>query len=442
MSKIAIIGNGISGITAARHLRKLGDHEITVISGETDHFFSRTALMYIYMGHMTYEHTKPYEDWFWVKNKIKLVNAWVRKLDSSEKKLILTSDESIEFDQLIIASGSKSNKFGWPGQDLPGVQGLYSYQDVELMEENTRDIRKAVIVGGGLIGVEMAEMLRTRNIEVVFLIREEEFWDIVLPEEEAKLIGRHIVEHHIDLRKSTELKEISAGENGRVSGVTTTTGEFIECQYLGLTVGVSPNIEFLKESGLELNRGVLVDRFLRTNLPDVYAIGDCAEFREPLPNRRPIEQVWYTGRMHGETVARTIMGDETSYLPGVWFNSAKFFDIEYQTYGHVWSKLKEDEEQFYWEHADGKKCVKFVYHKENNRLLGVNSFGIRLRHQVIDKWLKEKKDIFYVLRNLSKANFDPEFFSRHENEIVDLFNQQHPLSKVSLSRGIFSGLFK
>ena len=177
MSKIAIIGNGISGITAARHLRKLGDHEIIVISGETDYFFSRTALMYIYMGHMTYEHTKPYEDWFWVKNKIKLVKAWVRTLDSSEKKLILTTGEHIAFDQLIIASGSKSNKFGWPGQDLPGVQGLYNYQDVELMEENTRDIRKAVIVGGGLIGVEMAEMLRTRNIEVVFLIREKEFGD-------------------------------------------------------------------------------------------------------------------------------------------------------------------------------------------------------------------------------------------------------------------------
>ena len=65
MRKIAIIGNGISGITAARHIRKLGDDQIVVISGETDHFFSRTALMYIYMGHMTYEHTKPYEDWFW-----------------------------------------------------------------------------------------------------------------------------------------------------------------------------------------------------------------------------------------------------------------------------------------------------------------------------------------------------------------------------------------
>ncbi len=91
MRTIAIIGNGISGITAARHLRKLGDDEIVVISGETDHFFSRTALMYIYMGHMNYEHTKPYEDWFWTKNNIQLRRAWVQELKPEEKQLLLST---------------------------------------------------------------------------------------------------------------------------------------------------------------------------------------------------------------------------------------------------------------------------------------------------------------------------------------------------------------
>lgn len=441
MRTIAIIGNGISGITAARDLRKLGDDQIVVISDETDHFFSRTALMYIYMGHMTYEHTKPYEDWFWTKNNIQLRRAWVQELKPEENQLLLSTGAHLSYDQLIIATGSKSNKFGWPGQDLPGVQGLYSYQDLELMEENTRNIHKAVIVGGGLIGVEMAEMLRTRNIAVDLLIREKEFWEVVLPKEEASLIGRHLIEHHVDLRKETELKEIIAGDNGRVKAVITTSGETIECQYVGLTVGVSPNIEFLNGSGLELDRGVLVDRYLRTNLPDVYAIGDCAQFKEPLPNRRPIEQVWYTGRMHGETVARTISGKDTAYKPGIWFNSAKFFDIEYQTYGHVWNTLRENEQQFYWEHPDGKKCIKFVYHKEDHQLLGVNTFGIRLRHQVLDRWLQDKRDIFYVLKNLTQANFDPEFYKRHEQEIISYFNQQHPSNPIKLKSGIFSSLF-
>ena len=134
MKNIIIIGNGISGITTARWIRKLSDHNITVISSETDHFYSRTALMYIYMGHMRYEDTKPYEDWFWKKNRIDLVKDHVSLIDFDNKSLKCSSGKSLSYDKLVLALGSKSNKFGWPGQDLKGVGGLYSYQDLEQME--------------------------------------------------------------------------------------------------------------------------------------------------------------------------------------------------------------------------------------------------------------------------------------------------------------------
>ena len=133
MKHVVIIGNGIAGITAARHIRKKSKHQITVISGETDYFFSRTALMYVYMGHMKFEHTKPYEDWFWKKNRIDLVKDWVIDVDFIQKKLVCQSNQVIVYDDLIFALGSSPNKFGWKGQELQGVQGLYSYQDLELM---------------------------------------------------------------------------------------------------------------------------------------------------------------------------------------------------------------------------------------------------------------------------------------------------------------------
>ena len=118
---IVIIGNGISGITAARHIRKQSDFRITVISKESEYFFSRTALMYVYMGHMKFEHTKPYEDWFWKKNRIELLFDEVKSISKAQQTLLLTSGGTVSFDQLIIASGSKPNKFGWPGQDIIGV---------------------------------------------------------------------------------------------------------------------------------------------------------------------------------------------------------------------------------------------------------------------------------------------------------------------------------
>jgi NAD(P)H-nitrite reductase large subunit len=181
MEHLVIIGNGITGVTCARHVRKNSDMKITIISGESEHFFSRTALMYVYMGHMKWGNLKPYEDWFWKKNKIELVHAFVTSVDTDNKNVKLENGSTISYDKLVIATGSQTNKFGWPGQELQGVQGLYSMQDVELLEENTKDINHAVIVGGGLIGIELGEMLHTRNIQVTFLVRENFYWGNILP---------------------------------------------------------------------------------------------------------------------------------------------------------------------------------------------------------------------------------------------------------------------
>ena len=426
MKHIVIIGNGISGVTAARHVRKGSNDHITIISSETQHFYSRTALMYVYMGHMKYEHIKPYEDFFWRKNKIDLLFDHVEKVQTSSKGLTLKSGNRINYDVLIIASGSKSNKFGWPGQDLKGVQALYGYPDLALMEQNSKDIKQAVIVGGGLIGIEMAEMLLSRKIKVTFLVREPEFWSVVLPLQDANLISRHIRSHHVDLKLNTELKEIRADNSNRVKAVVTASEETIECQFVGLAVGVSPNVDFLKDSDIETNRGVLVNNFLQTNVQDVYAVGDCVERTYDLPGRKNIEQVWYTGRMMGEVLARTICGYPTRYEPGPWFNSAKFFDIEYQTYGNISNTLDVNEEGFYWEHSSGKKAMHFVWDKNTKLFKGINTYGIRLRHECFDKWLRERKSIQFIMEHLPEANFDPEFFDKHEPEIMKALDRKFP----------------
>jgi NAD(P)H-nitrite reductase large subunit len=438
MPDLVIIGNGIAGVTIARHVRKMSDMKITIISSETKYFFSRTALMYVYMGHMRFKEIKPYEDWFWKKNKIELVYAHVNSIDTDIKTLQLDNGTAISYDKLVISTGSITNKFGWPGQNLPGVQGLYSWQDIELLEENTRNISHAVIVGGGLIGIELAEMLHSRKIQVTFLVREELYWGNILPREDSILISRHILEHGFDLKLGVQLKEIKAGENGRVKSVITDKGEEIDCQLVGLTPGVQPNIDMVKNSRVETGRGVLVNDYLETNIHDVYAAGDCVEFKKREPGRFRFEQLWYTGRMHGEALAQTICGKRTKYDRGVWFNSAKFLDIEYQTYGFVAAQPRESETNFYWEHKSGKKAVRFVFKNDDHSLVGINTFGIRYRHELFEKWIKNKKPIEYVLEYLPQANFDPEFFEKHEEEIITEFNRQYPEANLTLksNRGL------
>ena len=422
MEHIVIIGNGIAGITAARHIRKLSDKRITIISAEADHFFSRTALMYVYMGHMRWEDIKPYEDWFWKKNRLELKKEYVEAIDTDNKTLHFKEGEPLSYDKLIIASGSTTNTFGWEGLDLNGVQGLVTKQDLELLEKNAPNNKvcpSAVIVGGGLIGIEMAEMLRTRNINVTMLIREPAFWENALPLRNSEMVSRHIQSHGVDLRHNAQLDKILEDDKGNVRAVQTTTGEEIPCKVVGIATGVKPNISFLENSKIEVDRGILVNRKLQTNIPDVYAIGDCAQQREPIGHRPSIEAVWYTGRMMGEAVAQTICGKPTEYNPGHWFNSAKFFDIEYQTYGWVFPKarMKNYETHFHWKCESDLRSITISYHRETEEFLGINTFGIRMRHEVFDRWLNEKRSVSYVIENLRLANFDPEFYRRYEGEI-------------------------
>jgi len=420
---IVIIGNGISGVTAARHIRKKSTQAITIISSESKYFFSRTALMYVFMGHMKFEHTQPYEAQFWEKNNIKLSQENITKIDTDRNILLTGSGKEIEYSKLIIASGSKPNKFGWKGQNASRVSGLYSKQDLDYIDKTAENCESAVIVGGGLIGIELAEMMLSRNIEVHFLVRQELYWSDVLPEQDSRLIMDHLKKHHgLHMYYSTELDEIVTNEKNEAIAVKTTTGKRINCEFVGLTPGVSPSIEFVSSSKIETNRGILVNRHLETSEKNIFAIGDCAEFRNPLEGRKKIEQVWYTGKIMGETVAKSITGERTEYNPGHWFNSAKFFEIEYQTYGEVHNQLQKGHHEFVYQHPRKEILLHFVFEIDSRKFIGINSFGIRLRHPVVNHWLLNEASIDEVLNNLKSANFDPEFYTKYEKDVVAQFN--------------------
>lgn len=431
---LLIIGNGITGVTCARHVRKKSDMKITLVSGETKHFFSRTALMYVYMGHMKYENIKPYEDWFWEKNRIELLQAHVKFIDVKNKTILLENNDVIKFDKLVIATGSQTNKFGWKGQDLKGVQGLYSKQDLDLLEENSHNVEKAVIVGGGLIGIEFAEMLHSRGIHVTFLVREKNYWGNILPKEEAQIVEREILRNGMELKLGVQLKEILADENRRVRAVITDQGEEINCQIVGLTPGVHPNIDLLQDSEIKTNRGVLVNEYLETNIHDIYSAGDCAEIVYQGNDKHSVEQLWYTGKMQGEVLAKNILGNRTKYERGIWYNSAKFINIEYQTYGFVSSTPREGEKSFYWEDKSGTKCFRAVYSSTDHSLIGINTFGIRMRHKKFESWILQKKTIEFVMEHLREVNFDPEFYKNYEYEIIRKFNTEYPGKNLSLKK--------
>ncbi|MDB5233695.1 MAG: hypothetical protein JWR44_688 [Hymenobacter sp.] len=441
---LVIIGNGITGITCALAVRRLRpEAQITLVSNESAHHYSRTALMYVYMGHLRPQDIKPYEDWFWDENRLGLIHATATALNTAENLITLDNGTTLAYDKLLLATGSESKRYGWPGQHLAGVQGLYNLPDLEAMNRDTHGISRGVVVGGGLIGVELTEMLHTRGIEPVVLVRDSRYWGSVLPPEEANLVDRQFQENHVPVRYNTELREILGDARSRVRAVVTTAGEEIDCQWVGLATGVAPNLTLAKTAALETDQGILVDAFLRTSVPNVYAAGDCAQHRQPAAGQVPIEQLWYTGRMQGETVAQTLGGQPTPYCRGVWFNSAKFFNLEYQTYGQAPAGPTPGLESFYWEHPSARAALRVYFQAAAPfAVVGFNALGLRLRHDVCERWIQQQTPAPTVMSQLGAANFDPEFFPQHEKAMVAAFNGQFAHLPVVLKqkKGLFARL--
>ncbi|HMP30782.1 MAG TPA: NAD(P)/FAD-dependent oxidoreductase, partial [Saprospiraceae bacterium] len=132
----------------------------------------------------------------------------------------------------------------------------------------------------------------------------------------------------------------------------------------------------------------------------------------------------YTGKLMGKAVAHNICLEPVAYDPGIWYNSAKFFDIEYQVYGNIPTTLPENIVTLYWQHPSEPKAIRINYESLSKTVTGFNLMGIRYRHKVCEKWIQDKTSIEEVLQNLSLANFDPEFFREYEEELVKLYNKQ------------------
>ena len=408
-----IIGNGVAGINAANQIRSRDDDaRISIISYESDHFFSRTALMYVFCGQLSNRCVEPYERDYYATMNFERLRDTVVAIEPERKQLHLKQHGEFSYDRLLIAAGSVGSVADWPGADLDGVGNFVTWQDLEWMQQQARSARSAVVVGGGLIGIETMEILQQAGIKTHFLIREDHFWPVALNREEGDLVVEHMREHGCTVHLKTKLREI-IGQDGRVVGVTTGDGRTIDCEMTVITIGVRPQTDWLKDSGIERDErgGIVVDDCLKTNIDDIYAAGDCTSVVWFNGVRRP-EQLWYTSRDQGKVAGLNMTLDDNlrSYRRGIFYNSAKFFDIEYTTAGLV--NFGVEGERNWYQQEPGTFFTERVTHLPDETVIGFNMLGRRWDHRVLIGWIERKKQLSWVLDHLHEALFDEEFMPK------------------------------
>ena len=416
-----IVGNGVCGIEAALALRaREAKARISLVSDEHDHFFSRPALMYVFAGQTSLKDTEPYDRQLYERMGFERVRRRVESVAPAGKELAFTDGSRLGYDKLLLAVGSKARAAAWPGSEGPGVHAFVTLRDLEGLDRDAHKGGRAVVIGGGLIGVEAAEILHDRGLHVTFVIRENWYFPLALDENEALLVTEHMREHGIDVRFGMNVKDIVRGEGGGPRAVRLETGDEVACDVVVSAIGVVPNTKFLEGSGIALSKGgaIEVDDGLKASPPDVYAAGDCANVTWADGSRRP-EQLWYTARDQGRLVARAMLGDEIAYKRGTWYNSAKFFDIEWTTAGFVpvclnWDNTPIDpgaDFRCWFQRVPGQFVSQRVVVK-GDRVVGFNFLGSRWNHEPLLQWIHERRSLDYVLEHLPEAQFDEEFMPR------------------------------
>ncbi len=415
-----IVGNGICGTEAALALRaREAGARISIVSEEHDHFFSRPALMYVFCGQLRLQDTEPYDRGLYARMGFERVRGRVGRLDTGKKRLLFDDARELSYDRLLLALGSKGRRAPWPGSDGPGVNYFVTLRDLEALDRDAKAGGRAVVIGGGLIGVEVAEVLHKRGLHVTFVIRENWYFPLALDANESALVAEHMRGEGIDVGLGANVDAILRGPEGRLRGVRLGRDE-VAADLVAVSIGVVPNTEFLGASGLALSQGgaVEVDDALRASGPDVWAAGDCANVTWSDGSRRP-EQLWYTARDQGRVAALSMLGDAVGYRRGTWYNSAKFFDIEWTTAGWVPALLNWDNAPLdpgpgvrtWFQRAPGRFESQRIIVKDD-RVAGFNMLGSRWDHESLLRWIQERRDLDYVLAHLREAQFDEEFSRR------------------------------
>lgn len=409
--RIVIIGNGVAGITCARHARRrAADAHITVIGDETPYFFSRTALMYAFTNAMGRRDLEPYERSEYRRQRLDLVHSRAVRVDTAARVVHTADGHAFPWDRLVLAVGAQPRRGTWPGLDScpEGVLHFVSMGDLDRWEALAPTTRNAVVVGGGLIGIELVECLVHHRIRTAFLLRDPWYWPVALGREESAIVTRALTAHGVEVLTNENIARVEPDSNGRVATIHTTSGRALPAQVLGVCIGVEPALSRLPEFDVapQTDRGVLVDSRFRTSLEHVYAIGDCAELRDDAGTTR-VETLWYTAKRHGELLGQHgLFGDSVHHVPPVFFNSSKFLNIEYTTVGVTQDAPAGTPSIRLHDDARGVS-VRIVH--DGRRVLGLNGLGSRWDHSVWTQWVHEERAPDWVERHLAASQYDHEF---------------------------------
>lgn len=339
-----IVGAGLAGATAAEALRTEGfEGKVVLIGEEAERPYNRPPLSKDYLlgkseKEKIYVHTEP---WYADHDVELRRDTRVTAVDRAAHELTMNAGEPIGYDRLLVSTGSSPRRLPVPGDDLDGVLYLRELADCEAIKAAFAKAKRVAIIGAGWIGLETAAAARAAGVDVTILETAKLPLLGVLGEEMAQIYAELHAAHGVELAMGVEVAEIS-GTDGRASGVRLADGGLIEADVVVVGVGITPNTELADKAGLTVDNGIVVDEFLCSSDPDVFAAGDVANAYYPSLGRHLRLEHWSAALNQGPVAATNMAGRVTPYDKVPYFFSDQYeMGMEYwgSVEGGVYDKV-------------------------------------------------------------------------------------------------------
>jgi NAD(P)H-nitrite reductase large subunit len=330
-----IIGNSAGGIGAAEAIREVDkENTVTILSDEPYPAYSRPLISEYLSCERTLDEILFRPAGFYEQNSIDLMlGKSVKSLDLTGKTVGLDGGEKIAWTKLLLATGGIPIVPKMEGLDKKGVFKFLTLGDAKAINDFLNDHSRAVVIGGGLIGISVSEALTKRGIPVTIVEMKDRVLNTILDERASAIAEEMITKAGIRVIVNNTVSEIIGAK--AVEGVVLDSGEVIPCDLVVIAIGVLPRTELVKEIDIEINRGILVDRHMATSVPDVYACGDVAEAYDFVINANRLIPIWPNAYIGGMTAGANMAGVKIEYPGGTVMNSVNYFGLDITSAGIV-----------------------------------------------------------------------------------------------------------
>ena len=333
-----ILGNGAAGATAAEEIRKRDPRgHIVIVGAEPYPMYSRPGLAYVVTHQVSDKQVIARKPEWYDQNRITLIHGRAVRLDSAARTVALDDGRTLQYDRLLIATGARAVPLPNPGAALDGVVYLDTLDGTKELMQKAKSAKKAVVIGGGITALELAEGLAHQKIETHYFVRKDSLWSAVFNETESKLLETRMIGHGVIIHYNTEINDVIDDGTGRVAGVRLTAprGDVLKCEIVGAAIGVKPSLDFLQGSDIKMDRAILVTEYLETNLPGVYAAGDCAQVWDRWSKKHLQDVLWPSAIASGRAAGANMTGAREAFVNGVPFNACLLFGLHITAMGQL-----------------------------------------------------------------------------------------------------------